>query len=308
MEDGPAEPFSTTAFEKSLRNLIEGGSFGAAEEFVRKAAIGEPDLLEAFEASRDAAAIEGWASIAADMEDAKRYLRPDDRDNDWQAVFAGLVNHSGHDALFVQVAFGLDARPHRYEPTKPSFMTDEQFAEHKREVADRIFLPRGRPYRNSFEQPGLPISGLDGLLLIEREGNPEIGDRPAWDRHSKRIAISAGAILLRFHQLLDRYAADPGLPRPLPLFVHVARVEWPMEVGIYEYGTDATRLLHPASGHFDHEEGAHILADRHRERAEAYCRETRQMIAELREREEAVRLWPWWLHPLARATFRRLRA
>ena len=304
MEDGATEPFSTSAFEKSLRNLIEAGSFAAAEDLVRAASADEPDLMEALEQTRDSASIEGWTSIAAEMEDAKRYLRPDDVGKEWKAVFAGLVNHTGHEALFIEITFGIDAEPRQYAPeTKPSFMTDEQFAEYERDVADRIFLPSGHRYRASYDWPGLAVAGLEPLVEIERAHSPPPGNREAWDRHSKRATIAAGAILLRFHETVERCSTRYGLPRSVPLFVHVARVEWPMEVGIYEFGTDATRILHPSSERFDHAEGARIVADRREERAEAYIDDTRRMIVELRELQEAVQLWPWWLRPLTRATF-----
>jgi hypothetical protein len=182
-------------------------------------------------------------------------------------------------------------------------MSDAQFEEYRRDVEARTFLPAGRRYRADHALGGLRLTGLDDLFDIEHAHIADEATPPERDRHRWKQTLAAAAILLRFHQLVERYAADPGLPRPMPLFAHVATIGGPREQDEFDFGTTATRLLQARSDRFDHA-GVRLIRERRAaERDEAYLSDTRRIICELREKQQALALWPLWVNPLRRMLF-----
>ena len=97
---------------------------------------------------------------------------------------------------------------------------------------------------------------------------------------------------MRFHQLVERYAEDPGLPRPLRVFAYVETAVRPMETNTIDYGTQATRLLNASTGRYDPAATARVAARVRAEREAALLAETRQVIAAVREFDLALSLWP----------------
>ena len=293
-------------FEKQLRRLIEAGSMEEAERLIRglAAEAGTDDIASALDRPLSSMRIEDWISVGADMEEAKRRLAPEDEGKEWRAAFAGLLNRTGLDALRVRISFGLDAEPQKHEPRQLGFMSDADFEEYRREVEARTFLPEGRRYRAEHRSDGLRLIGLDDLWELERASMAG-GSTPAErDLQASRQALAAAAILLRFHQLVERHAADPGLPRALPLFAYVETITGPTEPGELDFGTQATRLLRAICDRFDHAAAARIVEQRAAERALSYLTGTRRIICELREKQEALALWPFWLNPGRRLLFR----
>jgi hypothetical protein len=269
VEGLPLPILDTSAFANELRTLIETGALHGAEALVRDV-VRQADHVElATELERDLGelTIEGWPAIAADMADARRQLPKRFAESEWQAVFIGLVHDTDTNGPHARIAFGFDAEPAR----------------------ETVTAGNG--------DPGLPIRGLERLDAIQREKRGDKADGDS-SRHRQKQVLAAAIILLRFHQLVDRYAAEQGLPRPMALFVHVEHLSWPRKA---EFGIEATRKLNVSAERFPHAGGAAILEERKSKRRAAYLKDTRRIITELREKDELLDLWPRWRGVLKRA-------
>ena len=125
---------------------------------------------------------------------------------------------------------------------RPSYMTTEQFEVWKADVQQRKFVPAGARYR-AYPTAGHPrLDGLEELRDVHKRSTVGLsaGQR---DAVFTAQSLAAAIVLLRFHQVVEQYVDDPGLPRPLSVFAHVETAEWPMETNTIDYGTEATRLL-----------------------------------------------------------------
>ena len=75
--------------------------------------------------------------------------------------------------------------------------------------------------RKAIEQSKLQAA--EALIRASVRDDPDELLREVLDRPLDRLHIrdwnNIGAELLRFHQLVERYVEDPGLPRPLRVFV-----------------------------------------------------------------------------------------
>lgn len=295
-------------FERRLRKLLEAEPLESAQAYVLEAVEGFDDVVlqSAVRWPLAAFAIENWVSMGADLEEAKRMLAPADQGKGWQSVFVGLINNSETPGPRAEISFGLGA-DYSVGAT-PLGLPGLSAAELERlelDLATRVVLPEGRRYTAGSGVQPLRITGLDDVDAIQRIPiSCDQGER-AWTRSRVRRTLASAIILVRFHQLVERYATDPGLPHPMALFAHVVGVEWPMEAGIVEYGTQATRVLKAATDRFDHVGAAAIAEERKRQRAASFDLDTRRIIAEMRERQEALVLWPWWRDRRHRRIFAR---
>ena len=232
------------AFETALRTAIEQSDLTEAEALVRAELERAPDPLiqELVDRPIDQLGIAGWDTIALDMHTARRNVPGEERDREWGAVLLGLVNRNNVAGLPISVAFTFDAEPHRIADHRPSYMTAEQFEVWKADVQQRTFVPAGARYR-AYPSAGRPcLQGLEELRDVHNR--PTVGlSADLRDAVFTAQSLAAAIVLLRFHELVEQYVDDPGLPRPLSVFAHVETAEWPMETNTIDYGTEATRLL-----------------------------------------------------------------
>jgi hypothetical protein len=222
-------------------------------------------------------------------------------------VLLGLINRNDVAGLPVSVAFTFVAEPQRASiGIRPRYMTDDQYAAWQADNDDRIFLPEG-PRFTAWPTAGRPcLEGLDELRSVHDRGRGSTPTGTARDTIWTAQSLAAAIVLLRFHQLVERYLADPGLPRPLPVFAYVETASWPMESGTVDYGTQATRLLRASTHRYDAAATAQVAARVRAERDAALLADTRQVVTALRELDLAWSLWPWWRHPAKRTRFRLL--
>ena len=279
--------FEKTSFEAQLRTLIEAGRLGEAEALIADAVIASGDnvLRVALDAPLETMRIQNWPAIGTAIQMQNWRLPVSDSGWKLARVHIGLSNHTGVAMPEAEVTLGFLPRPAPADGEAAATSRDE------------------REHMVGYAIPRLRISGLERAWEAQAtrgdsDTTPEQG-AAIWHRQT----LAAAIILLRFHQLVARHAVSPGLPRPLEIVAKVASVTWPMEQGIYEYGTTATRLLHASTENFDHlaaEESARAFE--HDLRADR-LRDTRRAICELREKQEAVELWPWWKSPVKRHQF-----
>ena len=294
-------------FERKLQRAIEHCDLARAEALVRAELLRSPDeLIQAIiDRPVDELSIEGWDNIAADMAIARERLPTDKLDAPWAAVLIGLINRNDVEGLPLTVAFVLDATP--YVPdvdSRPSYMSDDQFEAWKAEVSERTFLPSAQRH-SAYPSAGQPrIVGLDALRAVHARASANVHSRDEQYAVWSAQSIAAAIVLLRFHQLVERYVQDPGLPEPLPVFAHVETAVWPMETGTIDYGTQATRKLMAAADHYDPIVTERIAARVRAEREAAWLEETREVIAAIRELELAWSLWPWWRNREERFRFK----
>jgi hypothetical protein len=290
------------AFERRLRMFIGLGRMDKAERLIRAMAthLAERDVLAALDRPLSSFAIEGWETIEAEMEDARRSL-PEERQSDpWQAVLVGLRNHSGVDSPRIQIGFTLDGTPE--DVTRFLLKPEDQYQRERwiRERATQVTLP-GEPHHHSPQfLPGLALTGLDDMFALE---NAYLQATSLDEERWCRLRLPAAVILLRFHQTVERYSVDPGLPSAMQLFAYVEHVDWPMETNTYEFSTRATRLLSACGNRFDHATTKRVLESRRAAEAEQFRNETIRRVCELRELREALQLWPVWLRPFSRSFF-----
>ena len=233
------------AFETALRTAIERSDLTEAEALIRAELKRAPDPLiqELVDRPLEQLEIVGWDNIALDMHTARRSVPEKELDREWGAVLLGLINRNDVAGLPIIVEFTFDAEPHRIkDDDRPSYMTTEQFEAWKAEAQQRTFLPAGARYR-AYPSAGRPrLLGLDELRDVHMRPTVDLtADRR--DVVFTAQSLAAAIVLLRFHQLVEQYVDDPGLPRPVSVFAHVDTAEWPMETNTIDYGTEATRLL-----------------------------------------------------------------
>ena len=218
---------SQSAFYKKLRALIESADFDGAERWIADgiAAANDADLRAALKAPLEAMHIEKWHSIGNSIKIGNWRLPPSERGWMLSRVYVGLLNHSGLEAPLAEVKFGFLPCPPPNDPSTNVCETDE------------------REYKVNYVVPMLCVSGLElaWMAQMKRPCHDETQDQMS--ERWRRQTLAAAIILLRFHQLIERYAARPNFPRQVDIVAHVAHVDWPMEQGIYVYGTDATRHL-----------------------------------------------------------------
>jgi hypothetical protein len=211
------------AFETALRKAIERSDLAEAEALIRTELARAPDVLlqEVIDRPLEELRIRDWDNIAADMEAVRRRVPEAELEREWGAVLLGLINRNNVAGLPLSVAFTFDAEPRDAQALfRPSYMTDAQFEAWQADFQDRIFLPKGARYK-AYPSAGAPhLAGIEELRGVH--------DRRAVDLPSDRRdaiytahSLAAAIVLLRFHQLVERYLDHPGLPRPLPVFVHV---------------------------------------------------------------------------------------
>jgi hypothetical protein len=285
------------AFETSLRKAIEQSELRGAEALIRASLRDAPDelLQEVFDRPLDRLHIRDWDNIAADMEDARRLVPDGQLEREWAAVLLGLINRNDVAGLPISVKFTFVAEPQRVNVgDRPTYMTEAQFEAWKADNQDRIFLPNS-PSFPAYRSASRPyLQGLEELRRVHDRGPAEFSAETGRDAVLTARSIAAAIVLLRFHQLVERYAKDPGLPQPLRMFAYVDTAIRPMETNTIDYGTQATRLLTASTRHYDPPATARV-ADRVRaEREAALLAETRQLIAAVREFHLALSLWPSW--------------
>lgn len=205
------------AFERRLTAYIESSSFHDAELWIEVgiAAAKDPELQAALQVPLDTMHIENWHSIANSMKIGNWRLPPSDHGWTLAHVHIGLLNHTGVEAPLAEVELGF--LPMRRSGEK----------EHKVDYA----------------VPTLGISGLEFAWRAQTKPPLEGETQEQMSERWRRQTLAAGIILLRFHQLVERHTAQTDFPRPVTIVAHVAQVTWPMEQGIYEFGTQATRRL-----------------------------------------------------------------
>ena len=232
------------AFETALRKAVEQSDLTAAEALIRSELERAPDPLiqQLIDRALDQLAIAGWDNIALDMQTARRYVPEEKVDWDWGAVLLGLVNRNDVPGLPITVAFTFDAEPERMGADRPSYMTTEQFEFWRADVQQRTFPPGGARYRAYPSAGRLSLQGLEELRDVHKRSTVGL-KADQRDVVFTAQSLAAALVLLRFHQLVEKYVEDPGLPRPLSVFAHVETAEWPMETNTIDYGTEATRLL-----------------------------------------------------------------
>jgi hypothetical protein len=293
------------AFETALRKAIERSDLTEAEALIRTELARAPDVLlqEVIDRPLEELRIRDWDNIAADMEAARRRVPEAELERELGAVLLGLINRNNVAGLPLSVAFTFDAEPHDAQALfRPSYMTDAPFEAWQADFQDRIFLPEGARYK-AYPSAGAPhLAGLEELRGVH--------DRRAVDLPSDRRdaiytahSLAAAIVLLRFHQLVERYLDHPGLPRRLPVFVHVETAEWPMETNTIDYGTQATRRLKASADQYDPAATARVAARVRAERKAALLAETREVVTVLRELDVALSLWPWWRQREKRTRF-----
>ena len=297
------------AFETALREAIERSDLAGAEALIRAGLEAAPDALlqEALDRPPDRLRIRGWHDIAADMESARRHLPEPDLDREWAAVLLGLINRNDVAGLPVSVKFTFDAEPARPDlDRRPSYMTDERFEAWQADNCNRIFLPAGARFEAWGSAGRLCLEGLEELRGIHDRQPAGASDPAGHDAVFTAQSLAAAIVLMRFHQLVELYVRDPGLPRPLPVFAYVETASWPMESGTVDYGTQATRRLIARADRYDPADTARVAERVHAEREAARLAETRQVVVALRELDLALSLWPRWRHPSERRRFRLL--
>jgi hypothetical protein len=292
------------AFETALRKAIERSDLAQAEALIQTELARTPDALlqEVIDRRLDRLRIRDWDNIAADMEVARRSVPEAELDREWGAVLLGLVNRNDVAGLPITVAFTFEAEPNQAQVDfRPGYMTDEQFEAWKADAQGRVFLPKGARYK-AYPSAGAPhLEGLEELRAV----HDRLVDLTSDQRDAVRTAhsLAAAIVLLHFHQLVERYLAVPGLPRPLAVFAHVETAVWPMETNTIDYGTQATRRLRASADQYDPAATARIAARVRAERKAALLAETREVVTVLRELDVALALWPWWRNPEKRTHF-----
>ena len=293
------------AFETTLRRAIERSDLTEAEALIRTKLEDAPDVLlqEVIDRPLDQLRIRGWDNIAADMEIARRNVPEVELAREWGAVLLGLVNRNDVAGLPIRVAFTFDAEPSDAQLNfRASYMTDEQFEAWKADSEGRIFLPKGARYQ-AYPSAGAPhVEGIEELRGVHDRRVDLSSDRrdAVYTAHS----LAAAIVLLRFHHLVERYLARPGLPLPLPAFAYVETATWPMETNTIDYGTQATRRLKASADQYDPLATARVAPRVRAEREAALLAETREVVTVLRELDVALSLWPWWRNPEERTRFR----
>lgn len=178
-------------------------------------AANDPELRAALKARLDTMQIENWHSIVNSMKIGNWHLPPSECGWALACVYVGLLNHTGVEAPLAKIELGF--LPMRRSGEK----------EHKVDYA----------------VPMLEISGLELAWRAQNKPPLEGETQEQMSERWRRQTIAAGIVLLRFHQLVERHTAQTDFPRPVTVVAHVAQVTWPMEQGIHEYGTFATRRL-----------------------------------------------------------------
>ena len=289
--------YEIQAFETALRKAIERSELERAEALIRSALRDASDAMleEALARPLDRLRIRDWDNIAADMEGARRSVPEPELEHEWAAVLLGLVNRNDVAGLPISVKFTFDAEPRQADVgNRPSYMTEDQFQAWKADSQGRIFVPTG-PSFPAYRSAGKPcLEGLEELRSVHNRRPADFATEAGRDVVWTAQSLAAAIVLLRFHQLVERYAADPGLPRPLRVFAYVETAVRPMETNTIDYGTQATRLLTASTGRYDPTITARVAARVRAEREAALLAETRQVIAAVREFDLALSLWPSW--------------
>lgn len=287
---------STWHFGRRLRMLIGTGQFARTEQHIRFVAtrLGAAEVIAALDRPADEVRIEGWDTIGARMEDAKRYLHGDNKGREWRAVILGLRNDTGVKGLHVQTLFSLsDEARSRLPPS--DFLSDLQVRQQERMLATQARPPDTDLV--TMDTAPLRLTGLDDLYALE------VGQSGEWsERRACMQDLAAAAVLLRFHQAVERHATTDGLPSALPLYATVNQVSRPMEVNAFNFGEVARRRLMPVVCDFA-ARTADLVAEATRAREAEFIRDTRRLVSQMREADAVLAHWPVWHNPFRRHGF-----
>lgn len=140
------------------------------------------------------------------------------------------------------------------------------------------------------------LTGLEDLMAIQRRSLPYSDARGPVGLGSRIDSTLSGLFLIiRYQQLIDRYLGEHGLPFKMSLVIQMDHAEWPMEVGIYDFGPQARRQIVAADDKAKSLEAASkILAKRTAERRTEFQAEVNRMFAEYREIYRILRMFPFY--------------
>ncbi|UUR08124.1 hypothetical protein [Sphingomonas glaciei] len=276
--------------------LIGTGQFARTEKLIRLVAtkVVVPEVIAALDRSADQVRIEGWDTIGARMEEARCYLHGDNKGREWRAVILGLRNDTGVTNLRVETLFSLSDQARLWHPLT-DFLSDFQIKRQERELATQARVPDTDLV--TMDVAPLRLLGLDDLYAVE------VNQPVSWSEQRECTqGLAAAAILLRFHQAVERHAMTDGLPHGLPLYATVRPVSRPMEVNALNFGEVATRRLSPVVGNFE-ARTADLVAEAKQAREAEFVHDTRRLISQMREREAVLARWPVWHNPFKRHGF-----
>ncbi len=91
-----------------------------------------------------------------------------------------------------------------------------------------------------------------------------------------------------------------GMPKSLPVYVGMDRLDRPMEVGVVEYGPDFQTVYWADANISNAASIEQILEHRGVIGRQNYQAVTDDIVAGIRERRDALRRWPWWRNPKQR--------
>lgn len=286
---------STWHFGRRLQMLIGTHQFARTEQLIRLFAVklDAAEVTAALDRPADQVRIEGWDTIGARMEEAKCYLHGDNKGREWRAVILGLRNDTGVKELRVEILFSLSDEARPWLPRR-SDLNARDVQRLERMLATQASVPDTDLV--TMDVAPLRLLGLDDLYALEV-------NRPVSCEQRKCIQdLAAAAILLRFHQAVERHAMNDGLPNGLPLYATVKQVSRPMEVNALNFGVVAKRRLLPVVGDFV-ARTVELVAEARQAREAEFVRDTRRLISQMRERDAVLAHWPVWHNPFKRLGF-----
>lgn len=283
-------------FRRRLRMLIGTGQFARAEQLVRlvSAKLESVQVIAALDRPADLVRVEGWDTIGARMEAARRCLQDENKRREWRAVILGLRNDTGVKGLGVETRFALSDEARTWSVSN-DFFSDLKVRQLERLQATQARLPDSDLI--TMEGAALRLVGLDDLYALEVDRT-----QPWSERRACIVDVAAAAILLRFHQAVERHSMADGLPTALPLYATVYQVSRPMESNDTNFGEVATRRLRPVVGDFA-ARTAKLVAEAKQAREADFVHDTRRFISEMRERDAVLARWPVWHNPFKRQGF-----
>lgn len=273
MDGQPIQRYQLEAVEKSVLSAIENSELIAAERLVIEAAkkYGSFQLNRIVSIPIEQTRIIGWEELCADMLEADERLQKK-YGQKCSVVKISLTNQTTKD-LLIEAQFYLAAKVGHLDRIQPDAAAGSVTPNWKRDRA-------------------VQVDGVEFLMAAQRQSLPT-------DPNSKLVVQSdrslAGLMLLvRYHQLIDHYLEEFGLPHSVCVVVDVHRSSGPEAIYAGDLGPEAYRFVAQIQNFAITPKAELIYAQRLSDAKTTYEVETANTIAQMRELYRLIRCFPFY--------------
>ena len=283
------------AFDEQLAALLRTADFAQADADLTGWLSACPSRLAeiCLGIGADSVTIAGWDQLHADF--LKTEQSPHfNQGQDCTAVNLGLINRQSIDRLLLQPRF-------YNENEFPTGCADRDVCLAQLDTSE---AGQGRGY---FPGKALDIFGLELLvrtlrasqhLAVAHETNGGVASNDYIG-----LILADWFLMLRVQQAIARDLAIHGMPRPVPVFVGVDRVDRPMEVNELDYGVFFRSVYLAPANDTQRVAAAEILRLENEASRTAYQEATEKIIDDFRFRRKSIRGWWRFINPSKRRLF-----